>query len=264
MNEFDYIRPRRRAPGSMSGPAVAWFRPSRRPRRLLALASLWRGRGRLTTTPDHPPSATLAAEPAFPVVCAQRLARAVEPAGRVCRPRRPSPSARNTSTLVPASYARWPYRDRANNSQIGAQNELCARDSATPQRAQSTLAPYEIAQQCARAPCENAQPGTGSTGAAGRLKSCPDRLPVASRDEPAVADYYPPPDPDDAYALAARPVPAVEPAAIVARLDDLEVMRLAPKLHLEPRLAAQLARFEAKAAQARRPDPPTGHTGDGG
>jgi hypothetical protein len=87
---------------------------------------------------------------------------------------------------------------------------------------------------------------------------------VRARDEPAVVDYYPPPDPDDAYALAARPVPAVEPAAIVARLDDLEVMRLAPKLHLEPRLAAQLARFEAKAAQARRPDPPTGHTGGGG
>ena len=81
-----------------------------------------------------------------------------------------------------------------------------------------------------------------------------------ARDEPAVVDYWPPPDPDDAYALAARPIPAgANPPPIVAQLDDLEVMRLAPKLHLDPLLAARLARFEAKAAEVRHTVTPIAH-----
>ena len=54
---------------------------------------------------------------------------------------------------------------------------------------------------------------------------------VGARELGEVADYYPPPDPDSPYALAARPIPAESgPAPITAHVDPDTLVRMGPLL----------------------------------
>jgi hypothetical protein len=106
------------------------------------------------------------------------------------------------------------------------------RTYARGQRALSAPAPYENKRKSARAPYENAQHGTRSTRGDGADETGPPSPnPVASRDVGEVADYYPPPDPDSPYALAARPVPAESGSApITAHVDPDTLVNLSGAL----------------------------------